>query len=166
VRGFRDAHQKHGIKLSEALVLGEQFGRRNGYLEVTRLLDQQPRPTALFALSHLVTLEALRALEDHKVKVPREMSLVGFDDLPNAGCYRVTVTAVCQPIERMATMAAGLLLEQISHPGAAKPACLQLPCELVRRQSVRTVNDHCRNDKLTEDQSERREHAPTAAVVS
>jgi len=139
VRGFRDAHQKRGLRVNEAFILGDQFGQRNGYLEVTRLLDQQPRPTALFALSHLVTLEALRALEDRKVSVPDEMSVVGFDDLPNAGFYRVPITTVRQPIEQMAVMAVELLLEQVSHPGATKPVCLQLPCELARRESVRRL---------------------------
>lgn len=141
VRGFREAHQKHGIRLREGLILGDQYGQRNGYLEVTRLLEQHPRPTALFTLSHLVTLEALRALEDRKVAVPDEMSVVGFDDLPNAEFYRVPITTVRQPIERMAVMAVELLLEQISHPGVAEPVCLRMPCELVRRQSVKRMAD-------------------------
>jgi LacI family transcriptional regulator len=139
VRGYREAHEKHGLKVNEAFILGDQFGQRNGYLEVTRLLDQQPRPTALFTLSHLVTLEALRALEDRRVSVPEQMSVVGFDDLPNADFCRVPITTVRQPIERMAVMAVELLLGQISQPGAAKPVWLQLPCELARRESVRRL---------------------------
>lgn len=55
------------------------------------------------------------------------MSVVGFDDLPNAAFYRVPISTVCQPIDQMATMAVELLLEQISNPGASKPVCLQLP---------------------------------------
>lgn len=139
VRGYRDAHQAQGLKVDNALVMGDQFGQHNGYLEVKRLLEMKPRPSAIFALSHLVTLEALRALRDHKLSVPQDMSLVGFDEMPHAEFFCQPVTTVRQPIQEMGRMAVDLLVEQIERPATAKPMAIQLPCELVRRQSVKTV---------------------------
>jgi LacI family transcriptional regulator len=140
VRGYRDAHQAHGLEVDVSLVMGEQFGRHNGYLEVKRLLDMKPRPTAIFALSHLVTLEALHALRDHGLSVPEDMSLVGFDDLPYADMFAQPVTVMRQPIQEMARMAVDLLLAQIERSVSAKPISVELPCELVQRNSVKLIS--------------------------
>lgn len=141
VRGFRDAHEAHGIMVDESLVLGDQFGQRNGYLEVRRLLAMEPRPSAIFAFSHLVTLEALRALRDSKLEVPEDISLLGFDELPHAEFFHQPVTTVRQPIQEMAHLALDLLREQIEHPATVKSMSIQLPCELVRRDSVKTLSE-------------------------
>ncbi len=139
VRGYREAHRAHGLSVDDALVLGSQFGQHNGYLEVKRLLEMKPRPSAIFALSHLVTLEALRALRDHGLSVPKDISLVGFDEVPHAEFFCQPITTVRQPIQEMGRMAVDMLLEQIERPATAQPMAIQLPCELVRRQSVATL---------------------------
>lgn len=139
VRGYRDAHKAHGLEVDETLLMGEQFGRHNGYLEVKRLLEMSPRPTAIFALSHLVTIEALNALRDHRIAVPDEMSLLGFDDLPYVEHFACPITVMRQPIHEMARMALDLLLSQIERASAARPMLVQLPCELVPRQSVKML---------------------------
>ena len=139
VRGYREAHRAHGLEVNEAFVMGDRFGQRNGYLEVKRLLEFRPRPTAVFAFSHLVTLEALRALHDQQLAVPGDMSLIGFDDLPHAEFFTEPITVLRQPISEMARTAVDLLREQIERPETAKPMSIQLPCELVRRESVKAV---------------------------
>lgn len=139
VRGFREAHRAHGVELDPGLILGEGYGRQNGYLEVKRLLNSTDRPTAIFALSHIVTLEALRAIRDHGLTVPGDVSLIGFDDLPHAEFFSQPVTTMRQPIEEMARMSVDLLIEQIETPSGAQPMTIQLPCELIQRDSVRTV---------------------------
>lgn len=139
MRGFRAAHRDHGVKIDDALILGQQFGERNGYLEVKRLLAMKAPPSAIFALSLLVTLEALRALRDHKLDVPEDISLIGFDDLPHAEFFNQPITTVRQPVAEMARMAMELMIDQIEQRGGDRPMSIQLPCELVRRHSVKTL---------------------------
>lgn len=136
VRGYRDAHASHGIPVEERLIVGDLYGQRNGYLETKRLLQMDPVPTAIFALSHLVTLGVLRALREHRLAVPGQMALVGFDDLPNVDYFDCPVTTVRQPIDEMASLAVSLLLEQIESEGGVRPVMIKLPTELVRRRSV------------------------------
>jgi len=136
VRGYRDAHAKHGLAVDERLIVGDLYGQRNGYLETKRLLQMDPAPTAIFALSHLVTLGVLRALREHRLTLPGQMALVGFDDLPNVDYFDCPVTTVRQPIEEMASLAVSLLLEQIESEGNVRPVMIKLPTELVRRRSV------------------------------
>ncbi len=136
VRGYRDAHARHGIPVDERLIVGDLYGQHNGYLETKRLLQMDPLPTAVFALSHLVTLGVLRALREHHLAVPSQMAVVGFDDLPNADYFDCPVTTVRQPVEEMASLAVSLLLEQIDSKGNVSPVLIKLPTELVRRRSV------------------------------
>ncbi len=136
IRGYRDAHARHNLPVDEQLIVGDLYGQQNGYLETKRLLQMDPAPTAIFALSHLVTLGALRALREHRVAIPDRMALIGFDDLPNADYFDCPITTVRQPIEEMASLAVSLLLEQIESQGKIRPVTIKLPTELIRRRSV------------------------------
>jgi DNA-binding LacI/PurR family transcriptional regulator len=139
VRGYREAHQKHGIRVDESLVVGNEYGQRNGYLETKRLLGRQKRPTAIFALSHLSTLGVLHALREHGVSVAEDMSLIGFDDLPNADLFARPITTVRQPIVEMAETAVDLLVEQVESRESVEPMTVMLPTNLARRDSVRIM---------------------------
>jgi LacI family transcriptional regulator len=136
VRGYRGAHARYEIPVDERLIIGDLYGQQNGYLETKRLLQMDPAPTAIFALSHLVTLGALRALHEHRISIPNQMALIGFDDLPNVDYFDCPITTVRQPIEDMASLAVSLLLEQIESRGGGRPVMIKLPTELVRRRSV------------------------------
>jgi len=136
IRGYRDAHAKHGIPVDDRLIVGDLYGQRNGYLETKRLLQMDPPPDAIFALSHLVTLGALRALREHGIAIPGQMGLLGFDDMPNAEYFDCPVTTVRQPIDDMAALAVTLLIEQVESRGSVEPVTIKLPTELVRRRSV------------------------------
>lgn len=136
VRGYRDAHQKHGLSVDERLIVGDLYGQQNGYLETKRLLQIDPLPTAVFSLSHIVTLGVLRALREHRIAIPDGMAVIGFDDLPNVEYFDCPITTVRQPIVDMASLAITLLLEQIESEGKAQPVRMKLPTELVRRRSV------------------------------
>mgnify|MGYP003817649477 CR=1 FL=1 len=136
IRGYRDVHARHGIAVDDRLIIGDLYGQQNGYLETKRLLQMDPRPDAIFALSHLVTLGALRALREHGIAIPGQMGLIGFDDMPNAEYFDCPVTTVRQPIDEMAALAVTLLIEQIESQGAVDPVTIKLPTELIRRRSV------------------------------
>lgn len=136
VRGYREAHARYEIPVDEQLIIGDLYGQQNGYLETKRLLQMDPVPTAIFALSHLVTLGALRALHEHRISIPDQMALIGFDDLPHVDYFDCPITTVRQPIEDMASLAVSLLLEQIESQGGVRPVMIKLPTELVRRRSV------------------------------
>ena len=140
LRGYREAHHQRGLAIDESLIMGEQFGQRNGYLETKKLLQREDRPTAIFALSHLVTLGALRALTEHGLTVPEDMSLIGFDDLPNSEYYAHHITMVTQPITEMALAAVDLLLDEMNSQTRKPAMSVRLPTQLVRRNSVKILN--------------------------
>lgn len=94
----------------------------------------EPRPTAIFGLNNFVTIGALQGLNSLGIRVPEDIALVGFDDLPPAMVGQPFLTVVSQPAYEMGHRAVELLLEQLSHPGNP-PQEIVLPTELLVRRS-------------------------------
>ncbi len=139
LRGYREAFNKYNIPVDESLIIGNLYGQKNGYLEVKGLLSRSDRPTAVFALSHLVTLGTLKALEEEGVSVPEQMSIASFDDLPFTEYQNIQITTVKQPVLEMGSMALKLLIEQINTREKREPMHIKLPVTLVKRNSIRRI---------------------------
>jgi LacI family transcriptional regulator len=125
--------------VDESLIIGDQFGQRNGYLEVKLLLAQRPKPSAIFALSHLIALGALRAIHEEGLDVPDDISLLSFDDIPFPEYFKDAVTSVQQPSVEMGLMAVNFLLEQIESRTRGEAKTIKLPTTLIRRKSVKRI---------------------------
>ncbi len=140
LRGYLEAHERHGVPVDRDLIVGGDFRRHNGFVE-TKLLLNLPtsrRPTAIFATSDLITLGALQAIYDERLDIPDDISLIAFDDFELAPFLRCPLTAVQQPKETMGEIAVKLLLDQIQHPGRNGQR-IQLKTNLVERGSVRRL---------------------------
>ncbi|SEH01286.1 LacI family transcriptional regulator [Nonomuraea solani] len=118
----------------EPVVLRTDYREQGGYDAMAALLSSPERPDAVFVANNLMTVGALRCLADQGVEVPREMGLVGFDEIPWADLVRPSLTTVAQPTYELGRMAARLLVDRIATP-AAKAATVVLPAELRPRQS-------------------------------
>jgi LacI family transcriptional regulator len=80
------------------------------------LLASQPSLTALFAANNLMTLGALDAIRERGLRIPDQISIVGFDDMPWAALLQPPLTAVAQPTYELGRKAAELLLERLKNP--------------------------------------------------
>src|SRR5262249_54278987 len=80
---------------------------------VKELLRVSPRPTAVFAGDDLLAIGLIDALEARGVKVPRDVSVVGFDDIAFAGVRRIALTTVRQPSLEIGRLGAHVLIEQL-----------------------------------------------------
>ncbi|HZP82439.1 MAG TPA: LacI family DNA-binding transcriptional regulator [Chthonomonadaceae bacterium] len=136
-RGYREALAAWGIAYDETLVFPGEYSAESGY-ENARLLLQQPawlRPTAIFGCNDLIALGVLCALREAGVRVPQEMSVVGFDDVAPAAISQPPLTTIHQPLHRLGETAIEMLLAQIE--GEAAPGEHRLlPTELITRGSV------------------------------
>ena len=102
-----------------------------------RALALSPRPTALFATNNFITIGAFRALRDAGLAVPGEISLAGFDDLPEPLVLDPFLTVAAQPAYEMGRRGAELLLDRLEAAGTAgEPQEIVLPTELIRRRST------------------------------
>lgn len=111
-----------------------EFTVASGYENAQAALALEPRPTAIFAVNNFLSIGALAALRDRGMKVPEDIALVGFDDLPPSMVVAPFLTVVSQPAYEMGHEAVRMLFRRIENP-AAEPQHLLLPTELIVRAS-------------------------------
>jgi DNA-binding LacI/PurR family transcriptional regulator len=108
-----------------------------GYTSMQELLMRQRDFTAVLCFNDVAAIGVVRALIDAGLRVPQDVSVVGFDDIPAAGFYSPRLTTIRQPLQQMGHVAAELLLKQIN--GHKVPETTQIEPELVVRESTMTV---------------------------
>jgi LacI family transcriptional regulator len=140
VKGYHDALQKHKIPVNEKLILGTDFGEENGYNQTKKLLAITERPTAIFALSNLISLGALRAVKEAQLTVPEDVSIVSFDEQPFSAFLTCPMTTVEQPREEIGKLAFQNLLKIIDNGNSEKMKNIMLNPRLIIRDSVKKVN--------------------------
>lgn len=94
-----------------------------GYPFAKQLLARRVPFTALFAYNDMSAIGAIRALQEQGLRVPQDVSVMGFDDIPGAAFYTPSLTTVQQPLNRMGEVAAEVLLERIEGKK-------EYPCEI------------------------------------
>src|SRR5664279_928282 len=117
-QGYRDAMTSAGLIPDAALAKFGDFKAESGYRLTRELIALPQPPQALFVANNLMTLGALRALREAGVRVPDDMSLVGFDDMPWSGELYSPLSAVSQPTYELGQEAVHLLMRRISAPNA------------------------------------------------
>ncbi len=135
-RGFREQLAASGVQFDETLRRVGQFSHHSGYQWCLDLLAAEPRPTAIFAANDVIAFGALDAARRVGVRVPAELSIVGFDDIDMAGWEGFSLTTVRQPLEEMGRAAAKLLLERISSDAELVPRRRVFPVGLVHRDTL------------------------------
>ena len=116
--GCQLSFREHGIAFDEELdYAGVRFSYEDGYRAAAKLLESGRRFTALFAISDVMAIGAIRALKDHGLKVPEDVSVLGYDGLP-LGTYLVPqLSTVGQPVHEMAQRSVSVLLSCIEGQG-------------------------------------------------
>ena len=140
--GIRHAAAKHRLKIEPQLVTqleGSSPTHIPGYLATQRLLETRSPFTALFAFNDISAIGAIRALREAGLRVPEDVSVIGFDDIQSAAFHNPGLTTVRQPLHTMGVLAAQRLLDQIySKPNAHKPSPqhLMVDPELIVRETT------------------------------
>jgi DNA-binding LacI/PurR family transcriptional regulator len=137
--GYLKAHAQHGVPVEPDLQVAGNFDQAEAHARTIEILRRHDRPTALVAISNMMTLGALFAVHELKVKVPADLSIVGIDDLEFAAVMEPAPTVVVTPILSMARRAIEMLLRQISHKEAATGAWEIHQPHLVIRSSTRAL---------------------------
>ncbi|KAB2976726.1 LacI family transcriptional regulator [Streptomyces sp. SS1-1] len=132
--GYRSAMSMAGLRCDPRLTRFGDFHVQGGYEHAMDLLDGPDRPTAIFAGSDLQALGVLEAARVKGLRVPEDLSVVGYDDVPLAQWSSPPLTTVHQPLRAMAEEAARMLLRPDA-PGAAAQR-IELATNLVVRQST------------------------------
>ena len=137
LRGYRAALDAAGIAFDPALVVPGEYHEVSGLLAVNRLLEGAQRFTAIFAANDQMALGAALGLQRHSLRVPEDVSLVGFDDLPTSVYAVPPLSTVHQPAYELGRLAASAMLQLLA--GAAPVAEMPAP-RLIARETSRRLH--------------------------
>jgi LacI family transcriptional regulator len=135
LNGYHAALVAAGIAPDPALVRRSNFEFEEGYAAAAALLDLPDRPTAIFGFNDDVAVATLRAARERGIRVPEELSVVGFDDSDQARIVTPTLTTVRQPLAEMGRMAVSLLTRLIEGQ-RVEALRVELATRLVVREST------------------------------
>lgn len=134
LQGYRDALAAHGIPYDPDLVFAGDFYRPQGYEAACKFLALPQPPTAVFAANDSSAFGVMEAVTRMGLRVPDDMSVIGFDDIIEAQQVHPGLTTVRQPLEEMGRVAARILLKRLDDPDLPGQR-VELPTVLVERDS-------------------------------
>jgi len=114
--GYQQAMKNRNLPVSEGWVRFGDHRHESGYSRALELLDERNTPTAWFIANNMMTLGALNAIHDRGKRIPDDIAIVGFDDMPWAISLNPPLTVVAQPTLDIGYRAANMLLERIDKP--------------------------------------------------
>jgi LacI family transcriptional regulator len=135
LRGYRLAMRRLHGSATAGLEIAGDFTEVSGHAAAIRALDASPRPTAIFAANDSMAVGALAALAELRVAVPRDIAVVGFDDIPIARYVNPPLTTVSVDIADLGRRAFALLLDLITGPARETPKHETVSTSLVVRAS-------------------------------
>jgi LacI family transcriptional regulator len=158
-RGYHAALREAGIARRAAWEVAGDFGERSGYVAARELLRTTPRPTAIFASNDAMAIGAISALREAGVRVPADIAVAGFDDIPMAAYLNPPLTTVHVDIPALGERASDRLVEALRGK-MNKGQREELPTRVVVRDSCggRTVRGDSRRAKPGRSKSSHHSH--------
>ncbi len=145
LQGYLNALEQHQIPVDERLITGRKESisevpgystEKMGYEGMKRLLSLPERPTAVFARNDFTAIGAMTAIKEAGLRIPEDIAIVGFDDIPLAIHTSPTLTTVRQPMRLQGQFAAQMLLQRIESSETEERREQILNCELIIRKST------------------------------
>lgn len=135
ITGYQKALEEAGLPGDENLIIRGDYHAQSGMEVTNAILNMTPRPTAIFALNDLMALGALRAASEAGYSVPKDIAVVGYDDLELSRFTSPPLTTISQPKKAISAQAVNLLVQRMSGKSQS-PSCVVLPPELIVRRST------------------------------
>ncbi len=138
--GYKSALRTYHIPIDNQLIYEGTFNQPDGFTGASYFLQLEQPPTAIFASNDVMAMAAMDAVRDHGLRIPEDISIIGFDDIPQAALVRPALTSVRQPLEQMGRVATQMLLD-ILNGSEHRTARIELPTELIIRNTTAVPKD-------------------------
>lgn len=133
-KGYIKALTDANIKVNKNYIVEVHPKIERSFQATLELLQLHPRPDAIFAGNNLITVGVLKAIKHLELKIPEEIALVGFDDMPWSSELFPPVTSIAQPTYELGQEAARLLIRRLQDPNAFQQT-IMLQTRLIVRES-------------------------------
>lgn len=137
LQGYINALSNHGIEINQQYIKEFIPNTEENFEAVKEMLSLPGPPSAIIALNGWITLEVISAIKTLKMKIPEDLSFIGFDDEIWVQVFEPPLTVVSQPTYEMGYKSAEILLELLTKPKKIhkEPLCIQFHGKLIKRQS-------------------------------
>jgi DNA-binding LacI/PurR family transcriptional regulator len=137
---FREYSSKYGFEADAEMVEYCELSAKGGYESCAKLWSRlRKKPTAIMVFSDAPSLGVIRYLSEHKVRIPEEVSVIGFDGTDSSEFSQISLSTVATPMYEMGKQAFHML-EETMERRQSRPRSILLPVQLVRRESVARAN--------------------------
>jgi LacI family transcriptional regulator len=138
--GFREAMEYFSLPVQENFIVGVDPTFDGSVNDINRFLDKRKNlPTAFFCMSDIIAYGCIKALRDHEKKIPGDISVIGFDDLPSSSYTEPPLTSIRVSTHQIGQRALERLAERITGVSDNKPETILIAGNLIERGSVKTI---------------------------
>jgi DNA-binding LacI/PurR family transcriptional regulator len=136
---FLKAMAEHTLSIPPGYVQEGDFSIESGQAAIGRLLALDDPPTAVFVCNDLMAIGAINGALEMNVRVPEDISIIGFDNIPESTVIRPKLTTIAQYPVEMGQQLAHFLFERIEGIDVGPSRRFEIPCRLIERDSTRTI---------------------------
>ncbi len=140
LRGYERALTDHGLPIYRQLIKDGSFKAQEGPILAAELLDARPRPTAMLVSSNRLAQGVLEQVKARGLRVPEDLALVVFDDVPYFSFISPSITAVSADAKEFGSKAVEYLIERINGSYTGPPRTYLVPCQLNIRESTQGIS--------------------------
>lgn len=142
LKGYWEAHKKRGVPVQESLIVHGDYTMQGGVKALETLVQRNPHMTAVFVVNYEMTMGAVIGVNEIGIKIPDDLSMIGFDNVEFARACSPRLTIVTQPTKEIAGEAAGIILSRLEGKGDSVPIPIvkKLQTNIETGRSVKNVN--------------------------
>lgn len=130
--------KKHDLPIIPTFFCSGDYSLESGFQQMSQLLKNPELPTLIFCANDDMAIGAMRAIDAAGLKIPHDLSIIGFDDTPITSYLNPPLTTIHKPLKKISQLGTELLLKQIDHIGISQNR-YEIPTTLVIRQSVENL---------------------------
>lgn len=138
--GYRKALLENSISIDEDIIVSSEFIERGGYEGMKKILNQKNPPTAVLITDDLISLGAMKAASEKKVKIPEEVSIISFNNIYISQLTMPPLTSIEVHAYELGFYAAKILFEKIKGKGSLRTSEKIIDTEIIHRNSVSKMN--------------------------
>lgn len=139
LKGYKRVHKDYNIPLEHDLIKMKQFDREIAYDAFIQLMDLKIPPTAIIACNYDTTLGMIKGLNERKIHIPEELSVIGFDNLGLSDVVQQPLSIIVQPTEDIGKEVATLMLNRLKGNYDNFPSTLRLKTSFIVKNSIHKI---------------------------
>lgn len=139
LKGYIRVHEDYALDIDKDLILYGDYDVKSGHRLLIHLTQMENPPTAVFVTNYDMTLGAIMAINEKDIKVPDQISIIGFDNIQMAKIVNPPLSIVVQPMKEIGEKAAKVLLARLKGGNAGEPSVYRLKTEVLIKDSVKTI---------------------------